>query len=71
LDYQKHVKVDPIMYRPAEVDLLLGDAGKALRQLGWKPRRLFTDLVKEMVQVDLNALERQQSGAVFTARGRP
>jgi GDPmannose 4,6-dehydratase len=71
LDYQKHVKVDPIMYRPAEVDLLLGDAGKALRQLGWKPRRLFTDLVKEMVQADLNALEHRQSGAVLAARGKP
>jgi GDPmannose 4,6-dehydratase len=59
------------MYRPAEVDLLLGDAGKALRQLGWKPRRLFTDLVKEMVQADLNALEHRQSGAVLAARGKP
>ena len=58
LDYEKYVTVDPIMYRPAEVDLLLGDAGKALRLLGWKPRRLFTDLVKEMVQADLSALER-------------
>jgi GDPmannose 4,6-dehydratase len=57
LDYEKYVKVDPIMYRPAEVDLLLGDAGKALRLLGWKPRRLFPDLVKEMVQADLRALE--------------
>lgn len=71
LDYEKYVTVDPIMYRPAEVDLLLGDAGKALRLLGWKPRRLFTDLVKEMVQADLSALERNRSGAVSTARGKP
>jgi len=71
LDYQKYVKVDPIMYRPAEVDLLLGDASKARRVLGWQPKRLFTDLVKEMVQADLSALEQQQSGAVLSARGKP
>jgi len=70
LDYEKYVKVDPIMYRPAEVDLLLGDAGKALRLLGWKPRRLFTDLVKEMVQTDLSALENSLSGATLTVRGK-
>jgi GDPmannose 4,6-dehydratase len=70
LDYQKHVMVDPIMYRPAEVDLLLGDAGKAHRLLGWKPKRLFTDLVKEMVQADLSALENGLSGAALTARDR-
>jgi GDPmannose 4,6-dehydratase len=71
LDYQKYVKVDPIMYRPAEVDLLLGDASKALRLLGWKPRRLFTDLVKEMVQADLSALENSVSGAGLTTRVKP
>jgi GDPmannose 4,6-dehydratase len=70
LDYQKYVKVDPIMYRPAEVDLLQGDASKARRILGWQPRRLFTDLVQEMVQTDLAALERGQSAAVITARGK-
>jgi GDPmannose 4,6-dehydratase len=67
LDYQKYVKVDPIMYRPAEVDLLLGNASKARRILGWKPRRLFTDLVQEMVQADLDALERGQSAAFLAA----
>jgi GDPmannose 4,6-dehydratase len=58
------------MYRPAEVDLLLGDAGKAHRLLGWKPKRLFIDLVKEMVQADLAALENGLSGAALTARDR-
>jgi GDPmannose 4,6-dehydratase len=71
LDYQKHVKVDPIMYRPAEVDLLLGDASKARRVLGWKPRRLFTELVQEMVQADLTALERGQSSGLLTISGKP
>jgi GDPmannose 4,6-dehydratase len=57
LDYEKYVKVDPIFYRPAEVDLLLGDAGKAHRVLGWRPRRLFADLVREMVDADLRTLD--------------
>jgi GDPmannose 4,6-dehydratase len=50
--------VDPIFYRPAEIDLLLGDASKATRVLGWRPRRLFVDLVREMVDADLAAIER-------------
>ena len=70
LDYQKYVKVDPIMYRLAEVDLLLGDASKARRILGWEPRRRFTDLVQEMVQADLVALERGHSTAVVAAGGK-
>jgi GDPmannose 4,6-dehydratase len=57
LDYRNYVKVDPVLYRPAEVDLLLGDASKARRVLGWRPRRGFEELVREMVQADLNALE--------------
>jgi GDPmannose 4,6-dehydratase len=58
LDYVKHVKVDPVFYRPAEIDLLLGDASKAHRVLGWRPRRLFSDLVREMVDADLAAIQR-------------
>jgi GDPmannose 4,6-dehydratase len=57
LDYRNYVKLDPLLYRPAEVDLLQGDASKALRVLGWKPRRTFRDLIKEMVQADLNTLD--------------
>jgi GDPmannose 4,6-dehydratase len=57
LDYRNYVTIDPVLYRPAEVDLLLGDAKKAQRVLGWKPRRVFADLVKEMVETDLAALE--------------
>jgi GDPmannose 4,6-dehydratase len=58
LDYQKYVKVDQVFYRPAEIDLLLGDANKAHRILGWRPRRLFVDLIREMVEADLAAIER-------------
>ena len=57
LDYRNYVTVDPVLYRPAEVDLLLGDASKAQRVLGWKPRRVFADLVREMVETDLAALD--------------
>jgi GDPmannose 4,6-dehydratase len=53
LDWQKYVKVDPKYFRPAEVDLLLGDPGKAKRVLGWEPRVGFRQLVRMMVDADL------------------
>ncbi len=53
LDYRDYVIVDPQFYRPSEVDLLIGDAGKARRDLGWKPRLTFRQLVSEMVYCDL------------------
>jgi GDPmannose 4,6-dehydratase len=52
------VRVDPRYYRPAEVETLLGDAAKARRKLGWKPRVSFAKLVAEMVREDLRAAER-------------
>ena len=52
------VAVDPRYYRPTEVDTLLGDASKAERELGWRPRTTFRELVKEMVEEDLKAAER-------------
>jgi GDPmannose 4,6-dehydratase len=52
LDWQKHVKIDPHYFRPSEVDLLVGDATKAKRLLGWTPRTKFKDLVKIMVDAD-------------------
>ncbi len=51
------VKVDPRYFRPTEVDLLLGDASKAHKLLGWKHKTSFPELVKEMVREDLNAVE--------------
>jgi len=53
LDYRDYVKVDEQFYRPAEVDLLIGDATKARRILGWKPQHTFAQLVDEMVDSDL------------------
>lgn len=59
LDYEDHVEIDPRYYRPAEVDLLLGDNTKARTQLGWEPRTSFENLVDMMVESDL-ALARQE-----------
>jgi len=56
LDWRKYVEGDLRLYRPTEVDLLIGDASKAKRQLGWKPKTKFYDLVKLMVQADLDKI---------------
>jgi GDPmannose 4,6-dehydratase len=53
------VEIDPRYYRPAEVDLLLGDNAKARGKLGWEPRTSFEELVDMMVESDL-ALARQE-----------
>ena len=55
LDYREYVKIDERLLRPAEVDLLVGDATKAKRELGWESQYTFTQLVREMVQSDLRA----------------
>ena len=52
------IGVDPRYFRPAEVETLLGDAGKAMRELGWTPRTSFDELVREMVEADLKSAER-------------
>ncbi len=62
LDWEKHVKIDPAFIRPAEVDLLLGNASKAERVLGWKPKTDFKGLVQMMVDADLARLQALQSG---------
>jgi GDPmannose 4,6-dehydratase len=53
LDWRQHAVQDPEFMRPAEVDLLLGDASKARRVLGWEPQVSFEHLVKMMVDADL------------------
>ncbi len=52
LDWQKYVEIDPRYFRPAEVDLLLGDASKAREVLGWQPKVKFGDLAEMMVEHD-------------------
>jgi GDPmannose 4,6-dehydratase len=56
LDYQKYVVIDERFFRPAEVELLLGDASKAHGKMGWSPKRTFQDLVREMVEADIARL---------------
>jgi GDPmannose 4,6-dehydratase len=64
LDWQKYVELDPRYLRPAEVDLLLGDASKAKRQLGWEPKTKFRDLARLMVDADVKLLKDHQEGRI-------
>jgi GDPmannose 4,6-dehydratase len=63
LDWQKHVKVDPALMRPAEVDHLLGDPSKARAELGWAPSVNFKQLVEMMVDADIALLRSTSSPA--------
>jgi len=63
-DWQQYVRQDPKFYRPAEVDLLIGDATKAETKLGWKPRVTFDGLVEMMVAHDLALEERRARRAL-------
>ena len=58
LDPEPHVRIDPRFLRPAEVEHLIGDASKAREQLGWEPRTSFEEMVRLMVDSDLELLER-------------
>jgi GDPmannose 4,6-dehydratase len=58
LDPEGHVKIDPRFLRPAEVEHLIGDSSKAREKLGWEPRTSFDELVRLMVDADLELLER-------------
>ena len=67
------IAIDPRYFRPAEVDSLLGDASKAHRELGWKPRTTFDELVREMVEADMkvakrDALVREHGYEAFNVR---
>ena len=62
LDWNQYVKIDPRYYRPAEVDLLIGDAAKAKKILGWQPKTTFAELVRIMVQADIDELALQLGG---------
>jgi GDPmannose 4,6-dehydratase len=73
LDWEKHVEIDPRYFRPAEVDLLLGDATKAREQLGWQPRIGIDELVKRMVDFDFELARQEKTlkdaGHVLARRG--
>lgn len=64
LDWKKHVEIDPRYYRPAEVDLLIGDYSKAKKKLGWEPKTKFVDLAKLMVDADMKLLQDHMEGRI-------
>jgi len=70
LDWREHVEIDQRYFRPAEVDLLIGDASKARKDLGWKPATGFEALVRLMVDADIKLLDDQLSGKLEAAGPR-
>lgn len=58
LDYKKYVIQDPKFFRPSEVDILLADPSEAKKELGWSPTYTFEDLIKEMVEADLDRVRK-------------
>jgi GDPmannose 4,6-dehydratase len=64
LDWQSYVEVDPRYYRPAEVEMLIGDYSKAQHQFGWEPKTGFVDLVRLMVDADVDLLRRHREGRI-------
>ncbi len=68
LDWKKHVEIDPRYFRPAEVDMLLGDATKARNKLGWQPRVSFPELVRMMVDADLELVRTRVHGTGASTR---
>ena len=64
LDWKKYVEIDPRYYRPAEVELLMGDSSKARKQLGWSPKTTFLELTRLMVDADVKLLKDHRDGKV-------
>jgi len=64
LDWKKYVKIDPRYFRPAEVDILIGDPSKAMKVLGWKPKVKFKDLVRIMVDADMELVKKELYGTL-------
>jgi len=62
MDYKKYVEIDPRYFRPTEVDYLLGDPTKAKTQLGWQPKVKFHELVRIMVDADLELMGEKAPG---------
>jgi GDPmannose 4,6-dehydratase len=67
LDWREFAVQDPRFMRPAEVDLLIGDASKAREKLGWEPEVSFEDLIRMMVDADLDRLQRARYLDAYTA----
>lgn len=67
LEWRDFVKIDPKYFRPAEVDILVGDATKANKVLGWQPKVTFRELAHLMVEADIELLRKQMSGETVQA----
>ncbi|HEY6097490.1 MAG TPA: GDP-mannose 4,6-dehydratase, partial [Candidatus Deferrimicrobium sp.] len=65
LDWKRHVKIDPKYFRPTEVENLIGDSSKARRLLGWEPKVAFRELVRIMVDADM-----EEAGMTPPGEGR-
>jgi GDPmannose 4,6-dehydratase len=61
LDYEKYVEIDPRYFRPTEVDVLLGDASRAKKELGWTPRVSFDQLIDMMIAADMDLAEKEKT----------
>ena len=70
LDYREFVELDPRYLRPTEVDFLLADPSKAEKQLGWKPRTTFRELVRLMMEYDVELAAREQRAGAGPAVSR-
>jgi GDPmannose 4,6-dehydratase len=70
LDYEEWIKVDPKLFRPADVEILTGDCSKARQNLGWTNRASWKDLVVEMVETDMELAHRALRGGTFAECGQ-
>jgi GDPmannose 4,6-dehydratase len=59
LDWNDYVEIDPMYFRPSEVDVLLGDPSKAKEKLGWQPKTTFSDLAKLMTEADFELAKKE------------
>jgi GDPmannose 4,6-dehydratase len=69
LDWNRHVVIDEALFRPAEVDLLVGSPDKASRALRWKPKVTFHGLVDMMVDADITLVGEELNGIAKRGRG--
>src|SRR5260370_1770789 len=67
LDWEEYVEIDAKFLRPAEVECLCGDASKAREKLGWEPEVSFEELIKMMVEADLEMVQKAENGVAFAA----
>jgi GDPmannose 4,6-dehydratase len=70
LDWHKYVEVDPKYFRPTEVDILQGDASKAAKILGWKPKVTFKELAKIMTDADMKIAQDEKVLKDHSAKNR-